>query len=140
MFERISNTLRSAGIKIVSKAAVTIGSLFSKLKDPIPKRFQTHVCYKITCACSKLYIGQTKQHLETRFHQHRTGNSNNSSMSSHIVDDNCSINFEDMKILCKESNLHARRVREAIFIRKFEDKINIQSDNFHLGHQYDNLI
>ena len=58
-------------IKVVLKPHQTIGSLFPKPKDPVPKDQARGVMYSIPCKdCDKLYIGVTKRKFNTRLREH----------------------------------------------------------------------
>lgn len=41
-------------------------SVFTKVKDKIPKMQKSHVVYKIPCSCKLCYVGETRNRLATR--------------------------------------------------------------------------
>ena len=58
-------------VRIIFKAAKTIGSVFS-YKDRIPSELQSGVVYNYTCGgCNASYIGQTSRQLKTRISEHQ---------------------------------------------------------------------
>ena len=59
-------------IKVALKPHLTIGSLFPRPKDPVPKDQARGVIYSIPCKdCEKLYIGETKRKFNTRLREHK---------------------------------------------------------------------
>ena len=40
-------------------------SILTKVKNPLPVEKQANVVYEVPCSCGKVYIGETKWHLET---------------------------------------------------------------------------
>lgn len=138
IFEKLKFLLRKYEIDVVGKNAEALNSLFTRLKDPVPKELKSCVCYQLICDCGKTYIGQTMQYFSTRFKQHESSSSS-SAMSAHLNNDACNINFDNAKILCNEANWFKRIVKEAAFIKSREN-INNQHDNFNIGHQYDMIL
>ena len=54
----------------IAFSPLKLGSCLS-FKDTLPKHLQSYVVYHFTCAgCKACYIGQTKQHLNTRIAGH----------------------------------------------------------------------
>ena len=59
-------------IKVALKPHQTIGSLFPRPKDPVPKDQAHGIIYSIPCKdYVKLYIGETKQKFNTRLREHQ---------------------------------------------------------------------
>ena len=139
LFQKISKIVRPYNIIAVSGPAESTSVLFTNLKDSVPKSFSSNLVYELTCNCSLKYIGQTKQHLITRFLQHKNGDEHHSSMSAHIKRDGCDIDFENMQVICKENKQRVRDVKESLYI-KTTNNINIQSETVVIGTQYDNII
>lgn len=138
VFHKIKKILAPAGVRVAGKSAFSTSGLFTRLKDVVPRKFESNVCYEIICDCGKKYIGQTSQHMQARFSQHQQRH-HTSALAAHITDENCSISFDNMKLLCRENNRRARETKEAILIKQ-NITINTQHDNFDIGHQYDHLI
>jgi len=88
----------------------------------------TDIVYKIDCIdCEKVYIGQTKRHLETRIKEHR----------------NNIFKWDEPIILHKERNRRRREIAEMFFIKKFKNtnnSINLQKDTENLNLIYDKII
>ncbi|XP_068708190.1 uncharacterized protein [Montipora foliosa] len=70
--EPIKRVLNSYTTKVALKPHQTIGNIFPKPKDPVPKDQTRGVIYSIPCKdCDKLYIGDTKQNFNTRLREHQ---------------------------------------------------------------------
>lgn len=108
-------------------------SFFGRVKDKTPTLRQSELVYELSCQCDKKYIGQTKQSLKSRLQQHKADIKNsslNTGLSSHATNTKHVIDFENVKILEKQSNLQKRLFLEfAHIISNPEDRIlNLQSD------------
>ncbi|XP_044760848.1 uncharacterized protein LOC123318294 [Coccinella septempunctata] len=69
--QKIKRTLKTENSELVFYNMKTVGSLYSKIKDPINKDHRSGVIYGIPCLdCDKMYIGQTRQYLQNRIKQH----------------------------------------------------------------------
>ena len=64
MSEDIRRVCREFNI-IVVKSGGTLRSMLTKVKDRLPLGKQSKVVYRIPCSCGQVYIGKTKQRLET---------------------------------------------------------------------------
>ena len=70
--EPIKRILEHFGIKVALKPHQTIGNLFPKPKDHVPKAQIRAPIYKIPCGgCEKYCIGETKRQLATREGEHK---------------------------------------------------------------------
>ena len=64
-----------------------------------------------------------------------------SAISDHVARDNHVINWEDAKVVDRESVKQARWIREAIYIRRRGDKvINCDEGIYSLSHVYDQAL
>jgi len=63
-----------------------LNNIIKKGKDKLDKKLNTGVVYKLECnECEKVYIGQTKRHLETRIKEHKNNIRNSSGMQSVVT-------------------------------------------------------
>ena len=136
-------------MNIVGKANKPLETtLFSKLKDVVPKEKQSNLVYNIKCECRRDYIGQTTQYLCTRIKQHINDGRNTrnkeskSAISQHIQDTGHLVSMENVSILGRENVWKKRNVLEMIKIRKnkFKDCLNLQNDTIMLPHIYDTFL
>ncbi|XP_055604423.1 uncharacterized protein LOC129752680 [Uranotaenia lowii] len=60
--------------KIATRQIITVGQLFSQVKDPKPNGEKTNIIYEIPCQndCPCVYIGQTKNTLDQRLSGHKS--------------------------------------------------------------------
>ena len=66
---------------------VTLRNVISpKLKKSEPLSSKINICYKFTCPCSKIYIGETKKRLLSRAREHQQP-SRDTEICHHILHD-----------------------------------------------------
>lgn len=145
LFEKIKTTFRQYNIQVVGKGDNTLQQkLFTKLKDQIPKHLQSGLIYEVKCSCNDVYIGQTIQRLHKRLEGHqyniRTKNAKHSALCEHIIETNHTVNWDDVRILCKEPKKHNRDVMEMIAIKTTTNVINKQQECKFLSNTYNNII
>ena len=72
--------------------------------------------------CDQVYIGQTKRKLKVRLAEHRravvNGEQEKSGISEHCWDHNHSVDWENVKVLCREPNRLKREIKETIEMKK----------------------
>jgi len=97
--------------------------------------------------CDKIYIGQTKRHLETRIKEHRSNikkpTGSYSVVTNHRLSENHDFKWDEPTILHKENNRRKREIAEMFFIKKFKKKdisLNLQKDTDNLNPIYDKII
>jgi len=121
----------------------TIGNLFPKPKDPIPKDQTRGAIYSIPCPdCDKSYIGEMKRKFSTRLREHQKAvvnkHSHKSALAEHCLHSGHIISWESSKILCTSTNWHNRRILEAWEINTCRNPLN-RGDGMHLPHKFLNL-
>lgn len=137
-------------LKLVFKPINKMGRvIYTNTKDKIKKELNKDLIYQIDCNnCDKTYIGQTKQFLYKRVDQHRKNSSsktetqnNKTSLSQHSVKFKHSFNFENAKILHKETNFKKRSLIESIYIAKnIKEVVNEKKDAGNINMFYANTI
>lgn len=148
--ENISSLLNSydTNIKIGFKPYSTVRKI---LKTPYPKLKtdeQHGLIYKFKCNdCNGEYIGQTGQKLKSRIQQLKTDQKSkiikktNTAAFQHSKETGHTFNFNDTKILAKETNLQKRLTLESININKHKrTSINLKSDIDTLNPAYSHLL
>ena len=129
-------------------------------KDPIPKEDTCGVVYEVGCKnCKKTYVGETGRKLCTRIAEHqkdfvtsstpgvntratRTRSAtevHKSAITDHMIQNNHLPDWNNTKVLARETNNTIRRIREAIWIRK-KDNMNRDEGAYQLSHIYDNIL
>ena len=113
-----------------------IGSFFS-LKSQTPKALLSNVVYQFKCKhdANLTYLGKTKRHLISRVTEHGNldAGEKKTSIASHIVDcQTCKQNklvLDDFEVLKQCKNDFETKIHEALLIRKFRPKLNVQLYN-----------
>ncbi|XP_044749184.1 uncharacterized protein LOC123309940 [Coccinella septempunctata] len=137
----------STNIKLAFYPLTKLEIIYTKLKDSHPKLMTSNLVYQIPCRdCNLSYVGMTRQYLKNRIRQHTYDCKENNrdknektALALHHFQENHNFDFNDVKILDKESNYHKRCISEMIhiFIR---DTVNIRTDTQKLSIIYNNLM
>jgi predicted GIY-YIG superfamily endonuclease len=129
--EKLVRVYKKHNINTVFKPENTLRQLLVAPKDKIPKEEQCGCIYRITCKdCEQCYIGESGRTLKTRLKEHRKGIQDltpSSAVAEHAQSKQHLIDWENVKIIDKESHLMARKIKEAIHIRKNKPKLNRDS-------------
>ena len=141
--EPIKRILNNYNIKVALKPHHTIGNLFPKPKDPVPKDQTRGAIYSIPCeVCDKSYIGETKRKFSTRLKEHQKAvekkHSHKSALAEHCLHSGHTISWESAKILRTSTNWRNRRILEAWEINTCRNPLN-RDDGMHLPHEFLNL-
>jgi len=132
-------------MNIVYKLTKKLNTLIRLDKDKLPNNERTNVVYKLNCNnCNATYIGQTKRHLHTRVKEHinniKLHATNYSVISKHKIETGHDFDWKNPKILHNEKNVRKREIAEMMFIKKFDNTINLQKDTDSLNSTYDKII
>ena len=100
------------------------------LKCTVKKNLKSRVVYKIVCpGCNACYVGQTSQHLITRFSEHKY--KHNKPVRAHF--DKCTWDappVDNVKILASTScGLDYFLTLEALYIREIKPELNIKDEH-----------
>jgi len=118
--------------------------ILSNTKDKIDKSKTSNLIYNIPCNdCEKSYIGQTKQHLESRLKQHKastkkqTKDNSDTALAKHTFDTKHTFNYDNTKILHRENNFKKRITLESLYIQKnINNAVNFKTDINNLNKAY----
>ena len=142
--EPIKRILSNHNIKVAGqKPHQTIGNLFPKPKDPVPKDQTRGAIYSIPCKdCDKSYIGGTKRKFFTRLKEHLKAvehkHSQKSALAEHCLRSGHTVSWEASKILRTSANWRNRRILEAWEINTCRNPLN-RDDGMHMPHEFLNL-
>ena len=141
--EPIKRILSNYNIKVAQKPHQTIGNLFPKPKDPVPKDQTRGAIYSIPCKdCDKSYIGETKRKFSTRLKEHQKAvehkHSKKSALAEHCLRFGHTVSWDASKILRTSANWRNRRILEAWEINTCRNPLN-RDDGMHLPHEFLNL-
>ncbi|CAG5084846.1 Protein of unknown function [Cotesia congregata] len=124
----------------------TIGDIYSKLKDITPLGQASELVYKIPCSCGKSYVGQTRQYLSKRLHQHRysceekfRSKEDRTALANHHFLTGHNFDFDGVKIVDREGNWFKRNISEMVHIC-LSDTVNWRTNTDRLSKVYIGLI
>ena len=137
--EQIRGALQTENSKIAFYHTISVGKLYSNLKDKIPLEQQSNIVYQLSCECGQQYVGQSKQYLHQRVKQHQYSlrrlaegklkPADHSGITQHIsANPDHTIRFDDVNILDREVTYNKRLFKEAIHIYLTPTSMNLQTD------------
>ena len=138
----VSHAFKKRGLATAIKPHTTIRSLVVHPKDKLKTDQKAVVVYKIPCQqCDKSYVGETGRILKERITEHERdvrlnckhqytrsqkkqseGELNKSAITDRCNKENHMIAWDKVKILNQESKTTARRIKEAIAIKRCTNK------------------
>ena len=106
-----------------------MGHIFAKPKGSYHERKRTDAIYSIPCnECDNEYIGQTKRQFGTRLKEHQKAvffcKEENSALSGHTCLTNCTIGWDNSKIITTNRHYHQRLCLEAWHINSSHAPLN----------------
>ena len=143
--ERIRDCLKEKGIQVFFKGSATVKSLLMSPKDKDLKCKSQCVVYDIKCTdplCPSRYIGETKRALDERYAEHLK--SDNSALKLH--QNSCghplpnNVDSDNIQIIDKETNIHKRKLLEAMYIRANDPDLNRNVGKIEIPRVYDKLL
>lgn len=141
---KLKTIFRDENVLITTFNQKTVKSLYSRLKDPIPKTLKSNVVYQLNCQdCDNVYIGQTSQWMKSRISLHKSDINrykDRCALATHSHDLDHRIDFQNVEILKTENNYHKRLIHEMIQINKHDNTINKKSDTHKLSNIYSYLL
>ena len=137
----IERNLPFCKLKIIFRFKCRLNTLFC-FKDSLEKKIRSGIIYHYTCSnCKVTYYRKTFHHFCTRAAEH-TGISNltgkrlknvmQSTISDHLLQCNCPINFDDFDILAAEFNKFKLLLRESLLIKRDKPILNRTIKSFPL--------
>ena len=116
-------------------------SLFHS-KDTLDKKIRSDLVNRYTCSNFNVtYYGKTYRHFFTRAAEHmgisnltekRVKNVKQSAVSDHLLQCDCSINFDDFDILASEANNFRLLIKESMLIMRDKPVLNHTTTSFPL--------
>ena len=160
--EAASRIFRKHNIDTAIRPVNTLRERLVHPKDKMDKGETGEVVYQIPCKnCDSKYIGETSRLFKTRLGEHRreaeavskerkytrsekvTASKiyNKSAITDHVMRDNHVIDWEGAGVLANERDTRARRVREAIWIRRSQPAVlNRDQGAYQLPQVYNSII
>ena len=158
--ETISRVYSKHGIATSCRPHCTLRKLLVHPKDRVEDLDKSDVVYKVQCKnCKNSYIGETGRRLEIRIGEHKkeampfeirqqtratkikaAREQQKSAITDHVISSGHLIDWDNVKVLDRESDRTLRWIKEAIWIRKSTPVMNRDEGGYQLSHIYDSLI
>ena len=129
----IERNLAFCKLKIIFRSKCRLNTLFH-FKDSLEKKIRSGIIYRYRCSnCNVTYYGETFGHFCTRAAEHmgisnltgkRLRNVKQSAISDHLLQCNCTINFDNFDLLAAESNKFKLLLRESLLIKRDKPILN----------------
>ena len=129
----IERNLLFCKLKIIFRSKYRLNILF-RFKYSLEKKTRSRIIYRYTCSnCKVTYYGKTFSHFYIRVAEHmgisnltgkRLKNVMQSAIYDHLLQCNCTINFDDFDILAAESNKFKLLLKESLLIKDDKPILN----------------
>ena len=127
--------------KVIFQSPCKLNSFF-RYKDLLQKKIHSDIVYRYMCSNDKVtYYGKTYRHFFTRAAEHM-GISNftgkrlkyvkKSAVSDHLLECNCSIDFDHFDILASDANRFRLLIKESLLIKRDQPQLNKTIKSFPL--------
>ena len=159
--EGLARVFKKHNIHTALKPHCTLRNLLVHPKDKRDQMDCSGVVYRVGCNnCSHAYIGETGRNLGYRIDEHKKNVTqicdnkkytraerktsekewNHSAITDHVAKENHVIDWDNIKIVDRESLDQVRRIRESICIRKEQHPMNRDEGGHRLSHLYDIVL
>ena len=138
--ERLQRIFKEHKVNMYHKPTNKLRDILVHPKDPTPNNKKCGVIYELMCDQNPKhkYIGETKRTLAERFKEHKNKDKP-TAVGEHCQDTGHSFSQENAKILTREPNWTARKVKEAIYIKSKGPPIN-RDQGYQLAPIYNQLL
>ena len=137
----IESNLKFYKLKVIFRTPCKLNSLF-RYKDSLQKKNCFDIVCRYMCSnCKVTYYGKTYRHFFTRAAEHM-GISNltgkrlkcvkQSAVSDHLLECNCSIDFDHFDILASDANRFRLLIKESLSIKRDQLQLNKTIKSFPL--------
>ena len=123
----IESNLKFCKLKVIFQSPCKLNSLF-RYKDSLQKKIRSDIVYRYMCSnCKVTYYGKTYRHFFTRAAEYMgipnlTGKRlkcvKQSAVSDHLLECNCSIDFDHFDILASDANKFRLLIKESLLIKR----------------------
>ncbi|XP_072021883.1 uncharacterized protein [Amphiura filiformis] len=136
--ESLQRLFKSHHITTHIKPQNSLRSLLVSPKDPTHKLDKSGAVYGLQCAdCDSTYVGESARPLRNRLKEHERPSSpvgERAMRAKHRID------WDNVRVLDRESDWYRRGVREAIHIKRRDCNLNRDQGRHILPLSYDNII
>ena len=113
-----------------------------RYNDFLQKKFRSDIVYRYMCSnCKVTYYGKTYHHFFTRAAEHMVISSltgkrlkyvKQSAVSDHLLEYNCSIDFDHFDILASHANRFRLLIKESLLLNYDQSQLNKTIKSFQL--------
>ncbi|WP_221935970.1 GIY-YIG nuclease family protein, partial [Klebsiella pneumoniae] len=122
---------RKYNIKTAFRTQNTLRQHLFKVKPTNEEQASKNCIYSITCECRREYIGETKRPLKVRISEHKKntikGDIVNSKLAKHAWENDHNFQWNEAKIIHKESHFYKGKFIEGALIKLNENPISQSS-------------
>ena len=127
--EKLRRILRSHKIRSTFYTEMTLRKLLCKPKDRVPTEDKNNIVYEIDCSnCQAVYFGKSKRSLKSRSDEHKRSVRNcdcdKNEIAKHCWEADLNFNWDQKKVIDRESRLIPRKIKETIHSLKNPNRIN----------------
>ncbi len=138
IYEPLARRFRSHGIMTHARPVLKLRNSLVAPKDPTPTLDKSCVVYKISCTdCPSSYVGETVRPLKARVKDHQR---DPSPVALHAKIRQHNVDYDNVKVLDRETNWFRRGVKEAIQIEVSEADLNRDRGRHTLPRVYRGLL
>ena len=127
--EKLRRILRSHKIRSTFYTEMTLRKLLCKPKDRVAIEDKNNIVYEIDCSnCQAVYFGESKRSLKSRSDEHKRSVRNcdcdKNEIAKHCWEADHNFNWDQKKVIDRESRLIPRKIKETIHSLKNPNHIN----------------
>lgn len=141
--EKLCRVYKKHQVNVAFKPAQTLRQLLVRPKDKTPQDQCCGAIYQINCDdCAGFYVGETARQLKTRIDEHKKSlskDSFSSAIAEHAITQHHNIDWGSTRVVDREQDFFARKVREAIHIRMKQPTMN-RDGGLDIPHIYDSVL
>ena len=133
--------MRFCNLKVVFQSQRKVSTFF-QFKDTLNEKIRSFLVYRCTCSnCNITYYGKTYRRFSTRAAEHmgvsnltgkRLKNIKDSAVSDHLLQCNCTIDFDHFDILATDVSKFNLLVKESLFFKRDNPVLNRNTKSFPL--------
>ena len=130
--EKLRRILRSPKIRLTFCTENTLRKLLCKPKDRVATEDKDNIVYEIDCSnCEAVYFGESKRSLKSRSDERKRSVRNcdcdKNEIAKHCWEADHNFNWDQKKVIDRESRLIPRKIKETIHSLKNPNHIKNQS-------------
>ena len=133
LVKSVHNNLSFCHLKVVFQSPYKLRALF-RFKDTFDNKISSDLVYRYSCcSCNATYYGKTYQHFLARAAEHmgisnltdkRVKNMKESAVSDHLLQCDCTTDFDHFDILASDTNNFGLLVKESLLTKRDKPVLN----------------